>query len=67
MDIYKIEKDYKELYAIVYDDPIGTKDRIRIVYLYCAFFVNPLMQLVAMASSMENQDSKKATKELQTP
>ena len=34
MDIYKIEKDYKELYAIVYDDPIGTKDRIRIKVCY---------------------------------
>lgn len=34
MDIYKIEKDYKELYAIVYDDPIGTKDRIRIRVCY---------------------------------
>jgi hypothetical protein len=34
MEIYKIEKDWKDLFAIVYDDPIGTKDRIRIKVCY---------------------------------
>jgi len=55
-------KIYKPIWESIHRD-----DKIKIVFRYCAFFVNPLMQLVAMASSMENQDSKKATKELQTP
>lgn len=34
MDIYRFEIDSPNLTAIVYDDPIGTKDRIRIRVCY---------------------------------
>ena len=52
-----------KIYRPVWES-IHREDKMKIVFRYCAFFVNPLMQLVAMASSMDNQDSSKAKKEL---
>ncbi len=36
---------------------IGRKDKTRIMFRYCSFFVNPLEQLANMVSSKESQES----------
>ena len=36
-------------------DSISRRDKMKIVFRYCSFFVNPLEQLVNMASSMEEK------------
>jgi hypothetical protein len=53
----------QKIYRPIWES-IHREDKMKIVFRYCAFFVNPLMQLVAMAASMEYINSSKAKKEL---
>lgn len=48
-------------------ETISRKDKARIVFWYCAFFVNPSERLAAMAQSMDDPGLSEATDGQQTP
>lgn len=47
-------------------ESISLRDKESIMFRYCTFFVNPLEVVLDMASSMENQPSSEAHKDLLT-